>query len=415
MLNKMQPQPGQQNSADQATGPLRGLKVLDIATIIAGPLAGGLLADFGADVLKVEMPGDGDGLRALRPHKNGVSLWAKVINRNKKGITLDLRTPEGVEIVKNLVQECDVLIENFRPGTIEKWGIGPEDLWAVNPKLTILRVSAFGQEGPYANRPGFARVADAMSGFLSLCGQADSAPMHPGYPIADSVTGLFGALGILMALLERQTNPDAKGQVVSVSLFESMFRILDFLPIEYDQLGEVRQRTGNRNPYAAPGNCYQARDDQWCTVAASTQTLFERLASAIGREDLIIDPRFQTNVSRLQHADQLDEIIGDWFAQRSAEEACSELEAFSVTAAKVRTIDELFTDPQVIANQMIVGLEDDELGSVRMQGVTPNFSRTPGSVHSPGPALGADNNTIYAGRLGLSDAEITTLRNKQVI
>jgi crotonobetainyl-CoA:carnitine CoA-transferase CaiB-like acyl-CoA transferase len=399
----------------QRSGPLRDLRVLDIATIIAGPLAGGLLADFGADVLKVEMPGNGDGLRALRPHKDGVSLWAKVVNRNKKGITLDLRQKEGVEILKSLVAECDVLIENFRPGTIERWGIGPEDLLAVNPKLTILRVSAFGQEGPYAGRPGFARIADAMSGFLSLCGHPNEAPMHPGYPIADSVTGLFGALGILMALLERRQNPDAPGQVVSVSLFESMFRILDFLPIEYDQLGEVRQRSGNRNPYAAPGNCYRSRDGQWCTVAASTQSLFERLASAIGRCDLIADARFSDNVLRLRNVEALDEIVGQWFAERDAEEACGLLEANAVTAARVRSIDDLFNDPQVAANNMIVPLNDPELGPVRMQGITPKFSRTPGALHSTGPALGADNFEIYANQLGLSDDEIAALRRKRVI
>mgnify|MGYP001812102237 CR=1 FL=1 len=295
-------QPGQA----ERQGPLRNLRILDLATIIAGPLAAGLLADFGAEVLKVEMPGTGDGLRALRPHKDGVSLWAKVVNRNKQGITLDLRTPEGVDLVKRLVADCDVLVENFRPGTMERWGLSPEVLWEANPKLTILRVSAFGQEGTFAEKPGFARVADALSGFLSLCGPADGAPIHAGYPIADSVTGLFGALGILTALLERKENPDAPGQVVAVSLFESMFRILDFLAVEYDQLGEVRQRTGNRNPYAAPGNVYRTRDGQWCTLAASTQTVFERLARAVGRPDLIEDPRFAANTDRLANHDDLD-------------------------------------------------------------------------------------------------------------
>lgn len=396
-------------------GPLRNLRVLDIATIIAGPLSASLLADFGAEVLKVELPGKGDGLRALRPHKDGVSLWAKVVNRNKKGITLDLRTPEGADLVKRLVAECDVLVENYRPGTLERWGLGPDDLWAVNPKLTILRVSAFGQDGPYANKPGFARIADAMSGFLSLCGPADGAPMHVGYPIADSVTGLFGALGLLTALMERKENPDAPGQVVSVSLFESMFRILDFLAIEYDQLGEVRQRVGNRNPYAAPGNCYQSRDGKWCTLAASTQRVFERLAEAIDRPDLIGDERFATNPMRLRNADALDEILIAWFAERDADEACALLDAASVTVARVRSIEDLFTDPQVRANNMIIPVADSELGELRMQGVTPKLSRTPGSVRNAGPSLGMDNDEIYRERLGLSDEEITGLREKQVI
>lgn len=396
-------------------GPLRNIRILDLATIIAGPLAAGLLADFGAEVLKVEMPGKGDGLRALRPHKDGVSLWAKVVNRNKQGITLDMRTPEGVDLVKRLVADCDVLVENFRPGTMERWGLAPEVLWEANPKLTILRVSAFGQEGPYSEKPGFARVADAMSGFLSLCGPADGAPVHAGYPIADSVTGLFGALGILTALLERKENPDAPGQVVAVSLFESMFRILDFLAIEYDQLGEVRQRTGNRNPYAAPGNVYRTRDGQWCTLAASTQTVFERLARAIGRPDLIEDSRFAANTDRLANHDDLDAIIGEWFAAHDADDACALLDAAAVSAARVRTIDDLFADPQVRASGMLVRVADPELGELRMQGVTPRFSRTPGAVHRPGPVLGGDNDAVYRRFLGLSEVEIADLKAKSII
>jgi len=403
------------NQSKTMNGPLKNIRILDLATIIAGPLAAGLLADFGAEVLKVEMPKSGDALRTLRPHKDGVSLWSKVVNRNKKGITVDLRTPEGVEIIKTLITECDVLVENFRPGTIERWGLGPEDLWAVNPKLTILRVSAYGQTGPYAERPGFARIADAMSGFLSLCGPEDGPPMHVGYPIADSVTGLFGALGILAALVERRENPDGKGQVVSVSLFESMFRILDFLPIEYDQLGEVRQRMGNRNPYAAPGNCYRAKDNQWCTLAASTQKIFERMAKAIERPELLTDERFTTNAHRIQHAEILDEIIGDWFAGHTADDACRTLNEHQVTAVRMRTIDELFDDPQVHANEMIVQIDDEELGPLRMQGITPKFSRTPGKVRNSGPSMGANNQEIYEQRLGLSKAEVAALKANQII
>lgn len=401
--------------ADTSGGPLAGLRVLDLATIIAAPLAACLLADFGAEVLKVELPGKGDGLRQLRPHKDGVSLWAKVVNRNKKGLTLDMRKPEGAELLKKLVAQSDVVLENFRPGTMERWGLGPDVLQDINPRLTVVRVSAFGQTGPYAHKPGFARVADAMSGFLSLCGDPDGPPMHTGYPIADSVTGLFGALGLLTALLEQARNPGAKGQVVEVSLFESMFRILDFLPIEYDQLGEVRQRSGNLNPYAAPGNCYQTKDGRWVTLAASTQVMFERLARAIGRQDLITDSRFATNVDRLRHATQLNALIGAWFADQNADEACSVLNEHNVAAARMRTIDDLFSDPQVEANRMLVAVEDPELGEVTMQGVTPKLSRTPGTVRSAGPALGASNEDIYARLLGLSKEDLCLLKQKQVI
>lgn len=394
----------------QSSGPLAGLKVLELATIVAGPLAGGLLADFGADVIKVEMPGQGDGLRQLRPHKDGISLWSKVLNRNKRAITVDLRKPEGVEIIKQLVADADVLIENFRPGTIERWGLGPEDLWAVNPRLTILRVSAFGQNGPHASKPGFARIADAMSGFLSLIGPPDGAPYHPGYPIADSVTGLFGALGIMMALFDKARNPDRPGQVVAVSLYESMFRILDFLAIEYDQLGEVRTRSGNRNPYAAPGNVYRTRDGKWCSLAASTQNLFERLMSAIGQACLIDDPRFADNRSRLANVDALDQLIGDWFARHDLHEACSHMDANSVSCAPVQTIEDVFRDQHALQTGMLVTVEDPVLGPVRMQGVTPQFSETPGRVRTPGPEVGAHNHDVFTNDLGLTEQDLQRLK-----
>lgn len=396
-------------------GPLRSVKVVDISSIIAAPFASGLMADFGAQVIKVELPERGDGLRALRPHKDGISLWSKVINRNKDAITLDLRREEGRQLLFRLIEEADILVENFRPGTLEKWKIGPETLWGVNPKLSILRVSAFGQDGPYAKMPGFARIADAMSGFLSLCGHEDDAPLHPGHPIADSITGLFGAFGIVAAVYEKRMNPSAPGQIVSVSLFESMFRILDFLAIEYDQLGEIRKRAGNRNPYASPGNCYRSRDGKWITVAASTQAMFERLMRAIGEEALIDDPRFATNVTRLENDDALDARIKAWFAGRDAEAATKTLHEYSVTAARVRDIADIFTDPQVQATDMLISLRDSDLGDVRMQGVTPRFSRTPGQVRRAGPEIGADNRDVYLKRMGLSEPELEALAGKKVI
>ncbi|EKF44229.1 CoA-transferase [Nitratireductor indicus C115] len=403
------------DAATGNTGPLKGLRVLDISTVIAGPMAAGLLGDFGADVLKIEKPRSGDGLRQLRPHKGDVSLWSKVVNRNKKAITLDLRLAEGKALFKQLLEETDVLIENFRPGTLERWGLGPDELWKVNPKLTILRVSAFGQKGPYASKPGFARIADAMSGFLSLCGPGDGAPVHVGYPIADSVTGLFGVFGLLMALFERQANPQAPGQVVAVSLFESMFRVMDFLAIEYDQLGEVRGRHGNRNPYAAPGNIYRTRDGKWCTLAASTQSVFERLMRVIGRPELITDSRFTDNRARLANVELLDGIVADWFAAHDADMACALLDRHSVSAARVFDIKDIFEDAHVAETGSIVSVEDDELGTVRMQNVTPAFSRTPGRVASAGPSIGQHNLAIFGERLGLSPEEIATLSERGVI
>ena len=287
-------------------------------------------------------------------------------------------------------------------------------LWEINPKLTILRVSAFGRKGPYAEKPGFARVADAMSGFLNLCGPADGAPVHPGYPVADSVTGLFGAFGLLAALMELRENPDAPGQVVSVSLFESMFRMLDFLAVEYDQLGEVRGRYGNRNPYAAPGNVFRSKDGKWITLAASAQSIFERLCHAIDCPDMITDPRFTDNVQRLANTDELDAIVTQWFAERDADAACTHMENHDVSAVRVRTIDELFREEQVHANEMLVDVDDPELGTLRMQGVTPGMSRTPGKVFRTGPALGSSNEDVYSD-LGLTAEQIAALKARGVI
>lgn len=397
------------------SGPLGGLKVLDISTIIAGATASTMLADFGADVVKVELPGRGDGLRDLPPHKNGEPLWWKVTNRNKRGMTLDIRKPEGAELFKRMIANFDVLVENFRPGTLEKWSLGPEVLHALHPGLTILRVSAFGQTGPYARRPGFARVGEAMSGFQTLIGDSDGPPTHPGYPIADPITGLYGTIGVLLALLERRNNPDRRGQVIDVSLTESMFRMLDFLTIEYDQLGAVRGRVGNRNPYAAPGNVYKARDGRWITIPASTQALFERLMTAVERPDLAADPRYSDNIKRVENPDELETAIADWVARHDAEDACRILDANSVANAPVKTIDELFDDPHFEAAGMIVEVPDAALGTVRMQGVTPRLSATPGRVHRTGPAHGAETDDIVAEELGLSEAEIAALRSAGAI
>ena len=261
--------------ANSGSGPLKGVRILDLSTVIAGPWASTLLADYGADVVKVELPSRGDPLRDLPPHKEGKPLWWKVTNRNKRGITLDLRTAEGREILGRLIPDFDVLVENFRPGTLDQWGITREWLHGLQPRLTILRVSGFGQTGPYKRKPGFARVFEAMTGFTHLCGEADGPPLHIGFPIADAVAGLFGALGVVSALYEikqAEGQERKQGQEIDCSLMESMLRVLDFLPIEYDQLGIVRGRTGNQSQYAAPGNVYQTLDGRWASIAASHAT-----------------------------------------------------------------------------------------------------------------------------------------------
>lgn len=397
------------------TGPLVGLRILDISTVVAGPWAATLLADLGAEVVKVEMPQVGDALRALAPHKNGVPLWWKVANRNKKGITLDLRKPEGKALLERMLPDFDVLVENFRPGTLDRWGLGKDRLFAVNPTLTVLRVTGFGQTGPYRSKPGFARVFEAMSGFTQLCGEAERAPLHLGFPIADAVAGLFGAAGILGALYHRHRNPDAPGQEVDVSLMESMFRVLDFLPIEYDQLGVVRNRSGNTSQYAAPGNIYRTRDGHWASIAASTQSIYERLCRALDRPELIHDPRFATNPDRLRHRDALDAIVAAEIAKRSMAELRSLLDVNEVGFSPVYTIADIFADPHFQERECIVTVPDEELGPVKMQCVVPRFGDTPGQVVSAGPALGQHNDDIYGQRLGIGEAERERLKSQGVI
>ena len=395
-------------------GPLAGLRVLDISTVVAGPFAATLLADYGADVLKVEMPGAGDALRALPPHKDGVPLWWKVTNRNKKGVTLDLHSGTGRDLLAKLVAGRDVLVENFRPGTLDRWGITREWLQAINPQLTILRVTGFGQTGPYRNRPGFARVFEAMSGFTRMCGEGGGTPLHLGYPISDAIGGLFGALGVLAALYRLKEDPSSRGQEIDCSMTEAMLRTLDFLAIEYDQLGAVRTASGNRSQYAAPGNIYATRDGKWASIAASTQSIFERLCAALGLKALLEDPRFADNPSRVSNRDAIDGIVGTAIAKLTLAELRERLNAHEVGFSPIYDASDVFTDPQFVAREAIVRVPDGELGEVRMQCVVPRFSETPGAVHRAGPALGEHNSEVYRA-LGLAADEIDRLRIAGVI
>ncbi|MDO8977316.1 CaiB/BaiF CoA-transferase family protein [Reyranella sp.] len=398
----------------EAQGPLKGLRIVDISTVVAGPFAAGLLGDYGAEIIKVEMPGVGDSLRALAPHKDGVPLWWKVTNRNKKGVTLDLRLPEGRDLFAKLVADADVLVENFRPGTLDGWGITRAWLQGLNPRLTILRVTGFGQDGPYAGRPGFARIFEAMSGFTQICGEEDGRPLHLGYPISDAVAGLFGALGILAALHDLAQHPERRGQEIDCSATEAMMRTLEFLAIEYDQLGAVRTRSGNRSQYAAPGNVYRTADDKWASIAASTQSIFVRLCAALDLKHLLEDPRFALNPARVKNYRELDEIVGTAIGKLTLAELRETFTRHEVGFSPIYDIADVFADPQFAARQAIVSVPDGELGSVRMQGVVPRFSETPGAVRHAGPAMGQHNEEVY-GRLGLSAAEIADLRARKVI
>lgn len=395
-------------------GPLHGLRVLDISNVVAGPFAAGMLGDFGADVLKVELP-SGDPCRAIPPHKDGKPLIWKVTNRNKKGITLDLRKPEGIALFKRLVPRFDVLIENYRPGTLDKWGLDKDTLWALAPKLTILRLTGFGQTGPYKNFPGFARLFEAYSGLTYITGQRDGPPLHPGYPIGDPIAGIFGAFSVVTALCHRLKHPESPGQEIDLSATEAMLRLLEVLPIEYDQLGQIHERIGNDNAYAAPANIFATADGHWITFTCATQNIFERFAALIGRPDLIKDPRFSGNAVRVKNRAEIDAFAEQWIGARPLEEAIVKLNEAGVSAAPIYSNRQIVEDAHFIEREAVTSVPDEDFGSVKMPGVVPRFSATPGRIRSTGPALGAHNSEIYGELLGLPAGELDRLRELGVI
>ncbi|QIP09278.1 CaiB/BaiF CoA transferase family protein [Bradyrhizobium symbiodeficiens] len=396
-------------------GPLEGLKVLDIATIIAAPFAATLLADYGAEVLKIEMPGTGDGVRSFPPFKDGKPLWWKAANRNKKFATLDLRMPDGLALFKQLLPRFDVLIENFRPGTLDRWGLSKEVLWSIQPRLVILRATAFGQDGPYRERPGFARIFEAMGGLTYITGESDGEPTHPGYPIGDSIGGLFGAVGVLAALWKRARDPDAPGEEIDLSLTEATFRLLDVLAIEHDQLGTVRSRIGNANGYSAPAAVFRTSDDHWVTLAGSTNALFAANCRAIERPDLITDPRFASNDRRVAHASELNGIFAGWCAAHPLEMVLARFNAAQGTLAPIYSIDQIADDPQVKAREVITRVPDRDFGTVAMANVVPRFTNDPAQMRHAAGNVGQDNDEVFRNWLGLSDQEVERLTERKVI
>jgi len=395
-------------------GPLAGLRVIDAGNMIAGPLAATQMADFGADVIKLELPGSGDSMRHWTPMKEGLSLWWKVIARNKRLITLTLSNPRGQELFRELVREADVLIENYRPGTFERWGLGYEELARINPRLVMVRVSGFGQTGPYAKRGGYGTIAEAFSGIPSFTGAPDRPPTLPGFPMADSVASTFAAMAAMFAVYNRD-HGGGRGQEIDVSLYEPLFRLVESQVIGFDQLGIVKQRQGNRLAEDSPRNTYQTRDGRWVGISASSQRTFERLAQALGMPELIVDPRFVDNALRCEHDVALDEIIAGWFRERDCAAVMALFEEAEVVAGPVLDISDIVRDPHYQARANIVSVSDDDFGEVRMQGVVPRFLDTPGEVRHAGRALGADNREVYQGMLGLSQQEFDALSAQGVI
>ncbi|MCX5081116.1 CaiB/BaiF CoA transferase family protein [Streptomyces sp. NPDC001940] len=391
----------------QRPAPLQGLRVLDLATLFAGPLAATMLGDFGADVIKVEHPRKPDPSRGHGPSKDGVGLWWKLLGRNKRNITLDLSTPGGREILLKLVADADVLIENFRPGTLEKWNLGWEELNAANPRLVLTRVTAFGQFGPYSRRPGFGTLAEAMSGFAALTGEPDGPPTLPPFGLADSIAALSTSYAVMAALQGRERT--GRGQVVDMAIIEPMLTVLGPQPIWYDQLGYVQPRTGNRSTNNAPRNTYRTSDDKWVAVSTSAQSIAERVMRLVGRPELIDEPWFETGSGRAGHADELDAAVGAWINRHSRDDVLAAFEKAEAAIAPVFDIRDVMDDEQYQALDSITEVPDPELGTVRMQNVLFRLSETPGAIKWAGRPHGADTDEILTG-LGLSPSEISTLR-----
>ncbi len=394
--------------------PLEGIGIIDAGNMVAAPFATALLADFGADVIKIEHPKHGDGQRKLEPIKDGVPLWWKVVARNKRCITLDLSKPEGAEVFKDLARKRDVIVENYRPGTLERWGIGYDDLKSVNPRVVLLRISGFGQDGPYRDRPGFGRIAEAMSGLTNLIGDPDGPPMSPGYPLGDLISGLFGAWAVMMALYYRDAR-GGEGQVIDLALYEAVFRLLEFDPIQYDQLQTIHKRTGNRVSYVAPSSTFKTRDGKHITLAASTQSIWIRLCKAMRREGLITDPKFVDNPARVEHADEINGVVAAWISQRTRRDVEEAFDRNEVAYSLVYDMEDVFNDPHYLAREMLLRVKDRELGEAVVQNVVPKLAKTPGSVDHLGPGLGEHNEEIYRGELGYSEERLKHLREAGII
>lgn len=392
-----------------APTPLQGLRVLDLATLFAGPLAATMLGDFGAEVIKIEHPTRPDPSRGHGPDKDGVGLWWKLLGRNKRTITLDLSTPGGRETLLRLAASADVIIENFRPGTLEKWQLGWEELSRANPRLVLTRVTGFGQFGPYSHRPGFGTLAEAMSGFASITGEPEGPPTLPPFGLADSIAALATSYAVMTALAARTAT--GSGQVVDMAIIEPILTVLGPQPLWYDQLGYVQPRTGNRSRNNAPRNTYRTADGSWLAVSTSAQSIAERVMQLVGRPDLIDEPWFGTGSGRAEHAEVLDEAVGGWIARRTRAETMAAFEKAEAAIAPIYDIRDVMEDPQYQALDTITEVADPELGPLRMQNVLFRLSETPGAIRWAGRPHGADTDAVLT-ELGLSRADITALRTQ---
>ncbi|WP_322817055.1 CoA transferase [Chloroflexus sp.] len=401
-------------SSQRPPRPLDNIRVLELGAFLAGPFCGQLLADFGAEVIKVEPPGKGDPMREWGRHRyKGRTLWWPVLARNKKSITIDLRIPEGQALVKRLVPHVDMVLENFRPGTLEEWGLGWEELHALNPGLIMIRVSGFGQTGPYRDKAGFGSIGEAMGGIRAITGFPDRPPTRIGISIGDSLAATFAALGALVALHQRQRS--GQGQVVDIGIYEGVLALMESMIPEYQLTGHIRERTGNILPNVAPSNIYPTSDGSWFVIGANADTIFARLAQAMGQPKLATDPRFATHQARGEHQAELDDLIAAWTINYTADQLQVIMDEYGVPAGRIYTAREMLSDPHFIARQSIIGVTDPDLGEIKMQNVVPRLSATPGGVDWTGPALGQHNREIFTDLLGLMEDDLAMLQAKRVI
>ena len=394
--------------------PLAGLKVIDAATLFAAPTIATILGDFGADVIKIEHP-KGDNVRSMGWQRNGESLWWALVGRNKRCITLKLSDLKGQDLLKRLVKDADIFIENFRPGTLERWNLSPEILHEVNPRLVIVRISGFGQNGPYSRQAAFGTLAESISGFAHINGWPDGPPTLPPFGLADGVASLTGTFATMFALWWREHEGAGRGQVVDLSIFEPLFWILGPQALVYDQLGIVQGRTGNRAPFTAPRNAYQAKDGRWLGLSASAQSVAERVMRIVGREDLIDEPWFKDHTGRIEHQDELDSVIQSWIGERTTAEVLEIFAKQQAAIAPIYSIEDIMKDAQYAARESIATVDHPVLGPIRMQNMIAKFSETPGSIRFPGPELATHNQEVFCGELGLTPEELHQLKTDGIV
>ena len=395
-------------------GPLNGIRVIELGQLLAGPFCGQLLADYGAEVIKVEQPGVGDPMRVWGREKgHGKSLWWPVVARGKKSVTLNLREPEGQQVIRKLVAKSDIILENFRPGTMERWGLGYDELKKINPGLIMIRVSGYGQTGPYSAKAGYGAIGEAMGGMRYVVGDPSTPPSRIGISIGDHLAATFACLGALAALHHK--NQTGEGQVIDSAIYEACLAMMESLVSEYSEGGYIRERSGSILPKIAPSNVYPTKDGLMVLIAANQDTVFSRLAQAMARPELAEDKRYKTHTARGDHQTELDDLIAEWSGSLSADELQKKLDEYSIPQGKIYRAPDMLEDPHFKAREAILKIAHPEFKNLHMQNVFPKFSKTKATVRSPGPELGANNDEIYKGLLGMSDVDISSYKDKGLI